>query len=153
MRLPLLPGAKPPRCQVYRQAPDAQAFIDEVHDELHAQGKMSWSTTQTPGALPAFVVWKWVPKNGIWTRVGRVVVDSRPWNKVQEQDYYPMPTQEDIIIMARGKRFITIVDAAKFFHQWRVHPDDVKHQAIVTHRGQELLYVVVMGNANSVPYV
>jgi len=34
-----------------------------------------------------------------------------------------------------------------------VHPDDVDLQAVVTHRGQELLLVVVMGNANSAAYV
>jgi hypothetical protein len=36
-----------------------------------------------------------------------------------------MPCQDDVVQLARGKRYITVVDAAKFFYQWRVHPSDV----------------------------
>lgn len=172
MRLPLQPGAKFPRAKIYRQAPDSERFSDDVHDALHAEGKVSWAKTNVPGALPVFAVWKWVPQDKeavkpvkldatpdatpvkpALKRVGRVVIDCRARNKILEPDHYPLPTQDEILLLTHGKRFISIFDAAKFFHQWRVHPDDVRHQAIVSHRGQELLHVVVMGNANSVAYV
>ncbi|KAJ5691199.1 hypothetical protein N7488_011934 [Penicillium malachiteum] len=54
---------------------------------------------------------------------------------------------------ARGKKFISIVDAAKFFYQWRVHPVDTHLQAVVSHRGQEQINVAIMGSVNSVAYV
>ncbi|OQE13101.1 hypothetical protein PENFLA_c054G05449 [Penicillium flavigenum] len=53
----------------------------------------------------------------------------------------------------KGKSFVTIIDAAKFFYQWRVHPDNVDLQSVVTHRGQEFLKVVVTGNESSMAYV
>ncbi|OQD70266.1 hypothetical protein PENDEC_c025G06138 [Penicillium decumbens] len=68
-------------------------------------------------------------------------------------DQYPLPSQDDIVQLTKGKKFITIVDAAKFFYQWRVHPHDTDLQAVTIHRGQEVLLVVVIGNANSVAYV
>jgi len=119
---------------------------------------MSFATHEVQGVNPVFVVWKWVTridKNGVskLKRVGRAVVDNRPTNKNLVPDLYLLPAQDDIIAMARGKRFITIVDAAKFFYQWRIHPDYDRHQAIISHRGQEILHVVAMGNSNSIAYV
>jgi hypothetical protein len=154
MKLPILPGAKFPRAQVYRQGPDGQAAIDEVFDQLHNEGKMSWSKNHTPSAHPVFVVWKTITMpDGTEIRKSRPVVDFRGSNKLQEPDLYPLPTQDEIIQLARNKRYISVVDAAKFFYQWRVHPDHVDRQAVVTHRGQELIHVVLMGNSNSVAYV
>ena len=45
------------------------------------------------------------------------MVDNRPTNKNLVPDLYPLPGQDEIIALAKGKRFITIVDTAKFFYQ------------------------------------
>ncbi|KAJ5675356.1 hypothetical protein N7462_008253 [Penicillium macrosclerotiorum] len=153
MRIKVIPGKLFPRTRTYKQGPDAQACIDKVFDQLHDQGKMSWTDRHTPSALPVFVVWKYVTRNGVQSRVGRPVIDCRDINDILEADLYPLPLQEDVIQLTKDKRFITAVDAAKFFYQWRVHPDDIPYQAVVSHRGQELLHVVTMGNKNSVAYV
>lgn len=158
MKLPTIPGSKPQRSQVYRQAKDSQQVIDEAFDALHAQGKMSFAKHQAQGVNPVFVVWKWVTRtdekgNAKLQRVGRAVVDNRPTNKNLVPDLYPSPGQDEIIALAKGKRLITIVDAAKFFYQWRIYPDYYGHQAVMSHRGQEVLHVVAMGNSNSIAYV
>ncbi|KAI3088816.1 hypothetical protein CBS147333_10369 [Penicillium roqueforti] len=119
---------------------------------------MSFAKHQAQGVNPVFVVWKWVTRtddkgNAKLQRVGRAVVDNRPTNKNLVPDLYPLPGQDEIIALAKGKRFITIVDAAKFFYQWRIHPDYYGHQAVISHRGQEVLHVVAMGNSNSIAYV
>ncbi|CRL21462.1 unnamed protein product [Penicillium camemberti] len=36
---------------------------------------------------------------------------------------------------------------------WRIHPDYYGHQAVISHRGQEVLHVVTIGNSNSIAYV
>jgi Reverse transcriptase (RNA-dependent DNA polymerase) len=40
-----------------------------------------------------------------------------------------------------------------FFYQWRVHPDDRNRLTVVSHRGQEVFNVAVMGYMNSPAYV
>ncbi|KAJ5279375.1 hypothetical protein N7478_004747 [Penicillium angulare] len=109
MRLLLTPVAKVPRQQFYRPGPEAQADIDKAMDALHDQGKASWMTTHTPSALPIFVAWRWFHGR----RVGRAVVDCRAQNKLFIPDLYPLPRQDAIVKLARGKSFITVVDAAR----------------------------------------
>ncbi|KAJ5752832.1 hypothetical protein N7520_008426 [Penicillium odoratum] len=154
MRLPLIPNAKLPRNQVYKVGTEAQATIDKVFDQLHDEGKMVWATNHAPSALPVFVVYKPVyDKDGKKTMAARPVIDARSLNKALQPDLYPAPNQDDIIQLALGKPFVSIIDAAKCYYQWRVHPDDVGLQAVITHRGQELLLVAIMGGMNSGAYV
>lgn len=146
---------------MYRVGPKAQKEIDGVFDKLHHEGKITWATDGQPTRcqLPTFVIYK--PATRVNPQTGetekyqysRPVVDCRPLNQHLLPDRYPMPSQDDIIQLAQGKKFITVIDAAKFFYQWRVHPDDVDLQSVISHRGQERLHVVVMGNVNSVAYV
>jgi len=111
---------------------------------------MSWTTKGTPFSYPVFVVWKIQP-NG--ERRGRVVVDIRPLNRIAQPDVYPLPLQADIIAAVQGCPYITVVDCASFFYQWRVHPDDRHKLTVVSHRGQESFNVAVMGFKNSPSYV
>lgn len=45
------------------------------------------------------------------------------------------------------------MDAASYFYQWAVHPDDWHKLAVNSHRGQEFFTVATMGFRNSPPYV
>lgn len=60
---------------------------------------------------------------------------------------------DDIIALIQGKRYISVLDAAKFFYQWRVRRDHRGRICVVTHRGQEMFHFAIMGFCNSVPYV
>lgn len=98
----------------------------------------------------------WKPKtqpDGTFKRVGTVVVDLRSHNKVSVKDVYPVPNQEDILAITHGKHHMSVFDAAKCFYQWRVHPLDTSRQPVITHRGQEVFKVAIMGYYNSVAYV
>jgi hypothetical protein len=55
--------------------------------------------------------------------------------------------------MVAGCQYITVVDATSFFYQWRLHPDDKKHMGVISHRGQEIFKVAIMGFRNSIAYV
>lgn len=46
-----------------------------------------------------------------------------------------------------------MLDASKFFYQWRVRRDHRSRVCVVSHRGQEMFHVAIMGFCNSVPYV
>ncbi len=129
-------------------------MVDEAFDRLHDQGKMTYTTQHTSTGFPVFVVWRTVQRPGREPeRQGRAVVDLRPLNKVTVRDVYPVPTQNDIILLTQGKRFITVLDAAEFFYQWRVRRDHRARVCVVSHRGQEMFHVAIMGFCNSVPYV
>ena len=93
---------------------------------------MQWRSFDTPlwTTKPRiFCHVRWEPE-----RKGRVVVDLRPLNKVTIRDIYPVPTQNDIVLLTQGKRFITVLDAAKFFYQWRVRRDHRARVCVVSHR-------------------
>lgn len=143
--------------KVYPQGPDAKRLIDEKFDKMHEQGKLSWSRMSTPFCFPVFVVWKTIFQgegaDRQQVRKGRVVIDIRGLNKISVTDGYPLPFQEDIIMMLRGARYITVVDGSGIFHLWRVKPADRHKFTIGTHRGAEEFNVAPMGYKGSVPYI
>lgn len=60
---------------------------------------------------------------------------------------------DDVILLTQGKPCISVLDATKFFYQWRVRRDHRDRICVVSHRGQEMFHVAIMGFCNSVPYV
>ena len=124
--------------------------VDEKFNELHETGRLSWTTTATPFSYPVFVVWTTSPDG---THKGRPVVDIRGLNRIVQLDVYPIPLQSDIIAAVQGCPYITVVDCASFFYQWRVDPRDTYKLTVVSHRGQESFNVAVIGYKNSPSYV
>ncbi|KAJ5232494.1 hypothetical protein N7468_005450 [Penicillium chermesinum] len=156
MRIPMIPGweDKVPKPQIYKCGTADRAEIDKLFDSLQADGKLKRAKSHTPSGYPVFVVWKWkTDDKGGRQRIGRVVVDLRAQNRLVVKDIYPLPTQADIIAITQGKQYISVFDAAKCFYQWPIHPDDVGQMAVITHRGQEVFQVAIMGFCNSVAYV
>ena len=141
---------KPGIAKVYPVGPKNRAIIDEDFDKLHQQGRMTWSNDPTPFSFPCFVVWKTLADG---TRKGRTVVDIRALNQISVPDAYPIPSQEEILASMRGATHISTIDAASFFYQWPVKPEHRHRLAVVSHRGQEVFNVAVMGYRNSPAYV
>lgn len=149
MPITLKPDAKIEAAKVYPLGLTDRQLVDDTFDKLHEQGRMEYTSQPTPHGYPVFVVWRTVGTE----RKGRVVVDIRGLNKIAVTDTYPMPLQSDITAAVAGCQYITVVDAASFFHQWRVKADDRHKLTVVSHRGQEQFNVAVMGFKNSPPYV
>jgi hypothetical protein len=80
-------------------------------------------------------------------------VDIRTLNQVTVTDAYPMPLQSEVINAIRGARYISVVDAKGFFHQFLVSEDDQEKFTMVSPRGQETSLVALMGFKNSPAYV
>ena len=134
----------------YPLGTEDRKVVDKTFDELHELDRMSWSRLATPFSFPVFVVWRTLPYG---ERKGRVVVDNRILNQMALSDIYPLPLQSDIIALAQGCPFITVIDCASFFYQWRVHPSDRHKLTVMSHRGQEHFNVCTMGFKNSPAYV
>lgn len=67
-------------------------------------------------------------------------------------DAYPVPSQDEIIAALRGATYISTVDCASFFYQWRVKREHRNRLTVCSHRGQEVFNVAVMGYRNSPAY-
>ena len=152
MRIPLKENSSSDSIKptVYPLGIRDRELVDQTFDELHRKGRLQWTTQGTPWSYPCFVVWKLGP-DGV--KKGRVVVDVRKLNAMSVPDVYPLPLQSDIIGAVRDCPFISVIDCAGFFYQWRVHPSDRHKLTVVSHRGQESFNVAVMGYRNSPSYV
>ena len=150
MPINLKPGADPKPARVYPLSQKDRDVVDDTFNKMHEQGKMSFVTQPTRFSYPVFVVWRTLSDG---TRKGRVVVDIRGLNQITESDSYPLPLQSDIIASLAGYRYITVVDAVGWFHQFRVKPSDRDKFTVVSHRGQEQSSVALMGYKGSPPYV
>ena len=153
MRIPLKPGWEDKvdgSAKTYPLGEKDRQVVDKTFDELHDQGRLEWTAESTPFSYPVFVVWRTLP-NG--ERKGRAVVDIRKLNEVTQPDAYPLPLQSDIIATVSGCQYITVIDCASFFYQWRVWPEHRHRLTVITHRGQETFRVPVMGYKGSIAYV
>ena len=153
MRIPLKADWEervPRTARIYPLSTDARKVVDKTFDKLHDQGRLSWTNEATPFSFPVSVVYRTMPDG---SRKGRAVIDIRGLNAVTQTDIYPLPLQSDLIASVKGCRYITVIDCASFFYQWRVHPSDRHKLTIVSYRGQETFNVAVMGYKNSPTYV
>lgn len=82
-----------------------------------------------------------------------MVVDIRALNQITMPDAYPVPSQADILAAVQGTTYISTVDCASFFYQWRVKLQDRHKLTVSSHRGQETFQVAVMGYRNLPAYV
>jgi RNase H-like domain found in reverse transcriptase/Reverse transcriptase (RNA-dependent DNA polymerase)/Integrase zinc binding domain len=156
MRIPLVDDwqSKIKKNPVYPLGCQDRAIVDETFDKLHEQGRMRWADSHTPSGYPVFVAWRLVNQpDGSRVRKGRTVVDIRNMNRIVEPDIYPLPAQQEIIQMVAGRNYVSVIDAASFFYQWRIHPQDRRHLSVISHRGQEIFNVAIMGYCNSAAYV
>lgn len=75
-----------------------------------------WSTRHAPTGFPVFVVHhKVVAPDGTVVDKARPVVDIWGLRKASQLDIYPMRTQDEIVRMCQGARFISVLDAKGFF--------------------------------------
>lgn len=154
MPINTLPGTKPDPPRVYPVGLQDREFIDKEFDKLHQEGKLSWTTEATPYGFPVFVVWRTIHMPGQDPiRKGRTVIDIRGLNKVAVPDGYPMPLQSDVTSSVSGCPYVSVMDAAGFFHQWLVKVADRHKLTVVSHRGSEQFNVAVMGYTGLPAYV
>ena len=81
------------------------------------------------------------------------MVDIRGLNKITLFDAYPMPSQADILANIRGATHISTVDCSAFFYQWGVKSDQKHRLTVLSHHGQEVFNVAIIGFKNSPAYI
>ena len=132
-------GSTPVHHQPYRHSPREKAVIDEVLDEMVAQGRVERSSSAW--ASPIFVV----NSHG----KSRMVIDIRGLNAAVERDSYPLPRVDEVLDELRGAKFISTFDLTKGFYQIPIDEKSRQYTAFTSHRGLEQLTVAAMGYRNS----
>ena len=107
-------------------------IVNKFFDKLHAQKRMEFITQLTFHGYPVFVIWRTIRGE----RKKRVVIDIRGFNKITVTNFDFIPLQSEIISANTGCQYISIFDAAVFFHQWLVRLSDRHKFTVVSYRGQ-----------------
>ena len=137
------------KAKIYSLKQRDKALIDETFNKLHTQERLNWTNRETSFNFSVFVVWRDSSKN----KKERIVVDIKDFNAISQSDAYSLSLQNDIIQTVQKCRFISIINCASFFYQWRVHSENRHKFTIVSHREQETFNVAVMSYRNSSVYV
>ena len=110
MRINLLRGAekeiKPQR--QYHLGPKEHELVDKVFDEQRQEGCLV-DTPNSPTGWPVFVVKRSGAK---W----RPVIDLRVLNKLIAPDVYPLPCQDEIVTVLKGKYWLSIFDIRSAYY-------------------------------------
>ena len=74
-------------------------------------------------------------------------------NVIIQSNVYLVSLQSNIIFAVRDCVYITVVNCASFFYQWRMHSFDRHKLTIINHKDQKSFNVIVMNYKNSSTYV
>ena len=146
-------NAKVKAAKIYLLESQNRQLINEVFDKLHAEGRMKYTSQSTSHDYFVFVVWRTISGSDESERKNRIVIDIRDFNKIVIIDFYFMSLQSDITIFVADCQYISVFDAADFFHQWLVKLADRHKLIVVSHRNQKQFNVAVMKFKNSSLYV
>lgn len=116
-----LPPAQPNR----PVGPAKRAIIDETIDQL-----ISWDVVEksiSPTASPVVLVWQ--------TDKWRFCVDFRALNAVTKGDAYPMLRSDYVFAALADKKYFSLMDAIKGYHQLEIDEKDRHKTAFISHRG------------------
>jgi hypothetical protein len=134
--------------RVYSMRLKKRELIDETFDKLHQQRKMHRTIKSTMHDAFVFIVWRMINDE----RKNLVVVNIKELNKIIEFDLYSMSLQIDIISAVTKAKFISIIDVAAFFYQFRVRISDRHKLTIMSHREQKYFSIAFMSFKNSSVY-
>ena len=80
-------------------------------------------------------------------------MNIRELNKIIISDVYFMSIQIDITAVVVDCKYISVIDAMKYFHQWKIKLKNRYKQIVISHRNQKQFNVIVINFKNSFVYV
>lgn len=117
---------------------------------MHCVGFLEFSSGHSLFNFSVFVVWKFDAEG---KKKGRAMVDIQKLNDMVLLDSYSLRLQSEIIANVQRYTNLAVLDAALFFYQWLFHLDHCFMFTVVTHRGQKIFQVLIIGYINSVAYI
>lgn len=105
--------------------PGKRKIIDETTDQL-----LQWDVVEesnSPTCSQVVLIWQ----NGKW----RFCVDFRDINAVTKGDSYPMLRADYVFAALANKKYFSLLDAIKGYHQLEIDEKDRYKTAFISHRG------------------
>lgn len=125
-------------------------LINKIFDDLHSKDRFQWTKKNIFWNYFCFVVWK-VDSNEVEKR--RMIVNMKRLNDLTISNVYFLFLQFGIIVVVWNCSYISIINCAKFFYQWRIHLFNRHKLTIINHRDQKSFNVIVMKYWNSSFYL
>ena len=149
MSISTISDAKPFAVKIYSFSSKNRKMIDKKFDRLYEKEKMSWTEKSTTYDYSIFIIWRIV--NG--ERKERIMINIKKLNKIFEFDAYLMFFQSNVIVVVINASYISVMNCAKFFHQWFVKLKNRHKLTIISHWENEQWNIIVMKYRNSSAYV
>ena len=124
-------------------------MMNKKFNKYHKQKWLNWIKIKTFFAFSMFVVWKMINDE----KKNQMIIDIQTLNKIIMFDVYSLFLQTKIIVLLWNKKYISMINCSKFFHQWRIKWDHKHRFTVSSHRGQKVWNVAVMKYKNFVIYV
>ena len=130
--------------RMFRISSENKTFINKKFDVLHEQNKLKWTKINSY-VFSIFVIWNTMHlQNKESQRKNRIIIDIKELNKMSKFDVYFMFFQFDIISVIQDCKFISIMNCAVFFHQWRMTSENRHKLIIVSHKNAKQWNVTMM---------
>jgi hypothetical protein len=134
--------------KIYSIRSKKRQFINDTINKLHEQKKMHWIKKSINHEIFVFVIWRMInEKQKKW-----MIIDIHNLNKIVKFDFYSMFLQVNIISTVVDFKFISIIDAAIFFYQFRIRILNKHKLIVISHRKREYFSVAFMNFKNSLTY-
>ena len=86
-----------------------------------------------------------------WKKI--IIIDVRRFNFMIIFDVYFLLMQFDIITIVKNCFYISVINCAEFFYQWKIHFSNKHKLIVINHREQKSFNVTVMNYKNSFVYI
>ena len=141
--------AKPSAIKMYSFNLKNKKMIDKKFNRLHEKEKISWTKELTIYNYSIFVVWRIVNDE----RKERIIINIKELNKIFEFDVYLIFFQSNVIVVVMSASYISVMNCAKFFHQWFVKLKNKHKLMMINHQENKQWNVIIIKYRNSSVYV
>jgi hypothetical protein len=137
------------KIKVYSLETENKKLVNQIFDDLQAKKRLKYTVESILFSYLVFVIWKMINEQ----RKSRMIIDIRKLNAITLSNAYLLSLQKDITSTVKECQYLSIIDCASFFYQWRVHSKNRHKLTVVSHREQKTFQITMMNYKNSSFYV
>jgi hypothetical protein len=137
------------KVKIYSLRTKNKKLVNQTFDDLQRKERLKYITESIFFSYLVFVVWKTINDQ----KKERVIINIRDLNAITLFDVYSLFLQSNIISAVKECHYLSIIDCASFFYQWRVYSENRHKLIVVSHRDQKTFQIAIMSYKNSSSYV
>ncbi len=137
------------KIKIYSLRTENKKLVDQIFDDLHAKKRLKYTIESTSFSYSVFVIWKMINDQ----KKNQIVIDIRDLNAIILFDAYSLSLQSDVISAIKKCKYLSIIECASFFYQWRIHSSNRHKLTIISYRDQKIFQIAIMKYKNNSSYV